>query len=234
MKRVLFLVWILVGSLLADEVYATFDVLPLKSANLAFSTTGEVDKVLVDVGSRVRKGEVVASLKNDDLKALLDMAKSGFEFAKKEYDRQLKVKKLIDKSRLDKYKFNLDSAKAKYLYQKALYEKTFLKAPFDGVITAKFIESGDVVSGAMIKTALKMQNDDKQKLVLNYDQKYISKVKVGDIFRYKIDGQNSFKEAKITKIYPTVDPKSRMAKAEVIVKDEVTGLFGDGVIKCTK
>lgn len=234
MKRVLFLIFVLVKVVFADEVYATFDVMALKNSNLAFSTTGEVDKVLVDVGSKVKKGNILAYLKNDDLKALLDSSKAGFEFAKKEYDRQLKVKKLIDKSRLDKYKFNLDSAEAKYLYQKALYEKTFLKAPFDGVITAKLIESGDVVSGAMIKTALKIQNYDKQKLVLNFDQKYIDKVKVGDVFRYKIDGQNSFKEAKITKIYPTVDVKSRMAKAEVLVEGEVTGLFGEGYIKCTK
>lgn len=234
LSKWLMAIMLLSAALFAEEIYATFTVQPLKRAELAFSAGGIVDKVNVDVGSEVKAGEVLASLKNDDLKALLDVAQTNYKYAKRAYERQLKVKHLIDQAQLDNFAFKYEQSKAQLAYQKALLEKTLLKAPFDGVIYEKLIEEGDVVSGAMIRTALKLQSTRKRKLILTFDQKYHDLVKAGQTFRYKVDGSDTPREGHISKVYPAARSKDRKLEAEVLAEDLLPGLFGDGYILTQK
>lgn len=230
MKKIILILILLTVNVLAEEIYATFSVEAEKSANLAFSSSGIVNHVRVDVASFVKKGDVLAELNNDDLKASLKIALTALNYAQKEYERQLKVKTLVDESKFDTYIFNYENAKAQVAYQQALLDKTILKAPFDGVIFEKIVEEGDVVSGAMIRTVFKMQSLEKRKLVLEFDQKYHKNVKVGDKFQYKVDGDTTLYEGQISKIYPYASTATRKIKAETEVKDFMVGLFGDGYI----
>ena len=102
------------------------------------------------------------------------------------------------------------------------------------MIISKEIESGDVVSGQVIKTAFTIQSSVARKLILEFDQKYHSQVKVGDIFKYKLDGDDTIHSQKISKVYPYSNTSTRKIKAEVITKDLMVGLFGDGYIQVKK
>lgn len=244
MKRVIIGLMSLVLMLNAEEIYANFHCEALKSANLAFDASGVVKKVFVDVSSVVKKGDKLAELYNDDKKASLDIAKASLQsaevalkFAKKDYDRQVIIKELIDEAQFDKYAQNYESAKAaltqaeaNLAYQKSLYEKTVLYAPFDGVIFEKAVEVGDVVSGMMLRTIFKIQSKNERKLVLEFDQKYWKQVKIGQTFNYKIDGDEKKQKGVISKVYPHANLESRKLNAEVQVRDFAVGLFGDGYI----
>jgi len=230
MKKVLITLVMFVSMLNAAEVYATFIVHPLKDAQLSFIASGLIDKIDVTVGSVVKKGEVLAQLQNQDLAAMLNVAKTTYKYAKKDYERQLKIKNLIDAAKFDAVANRYESAKNQLAYQEALYNKTFLKAPFDGVIYAKKIELGDAVSGMMLKTAFKIQSKSQRKLVLEFDQKYRNIVKVGDTFVYKLDGDSQTYRGKISKIYPRANLADRKIEAEVLAKNFLPGLFGDGHI----
>ena len=219
------------SGLQAQELYATFTVEAKQSANLAFTSSGTVNKVLVDVSSVVKKGDSLAELQNHDLKAALHISQTALNFAKKEYQRQLKVKKLVDASQFDSYIFKFENAKAQLIYQQALLNKTLLKAPFDGMITQKSIEVGDVVSGAMIRTVFKIQSIHERKIVLSFDQKYWKLVKKGQTFHYQLDGDSEKYSGKISKVYPFADSGNRKIKAEVLAEDFIVGLFGEGYIE---
>lgn len=221
----------LVMALNAQEIYATFTVAPVKDAKLAFDASGITTSVKYDVASTVKKGAVLASLGNEDFKASLDMAKTALKFAKKDYDRQLKVKNLIDAGKFDAYAFKYEDAKNQVAYAQAKYNKTYLRAPFDGVIYEKDIEVGDTVNGMMLKTVFKIQSKHKRKLILGFDQKYHQFVEVGQIFKYGVDGDSKIYEGVISKIYPFANSANRKIKAEVLVNDFVVGLFGEGYIQ---
>jgi len=217
-------------SLNAAEVYATFTVEAEKSANLAFDASGITKEVNYEISDSVKKGAVLASLHNEDTKASLDMAKTALAFAKRDYDRQLQVKDLIDAGKFDAYAFKYEDAKNQLAFAQSKYNKTFLKAPFDGVIYDKDIEVGDTVSGMMLKTVFKIQSKSKRKLILAFDQKYHNLVKTGQKFRFSVDGDNKEYTSVITKIYPFANSDNRKMKAEVLVKGFVVGLFGQGYI----
>ncbi len=230
MKKLTILVLLLVTQLVAKEIYATFDVVASKDASLAFTAGGIVEQVRVDVGTHVKKGELLASLQNKDIKASLEMARIALKYAKRAYERELKVKHLIDEGKFDMVAKAYEDAKAAYAYKKALYDKTFLRAPFDGVIYEKHIEVGDAVSGMMLKTVFKIQSAHKRKLVLQFDQKYIGDVRKGDLFRYRLDAQKEIRRVRISKVYPYANYANRKVKAEALVSDITPGLFGDGLI----
>ena len=229
MKKIILIAILTVVSY-AQGIYATFNVVPKKEATLAFSTNGMVANIRVDIGSEVAKKQILASLENSDLQAYVAKARAGLEFAKKSYNRALKARDVQNRAIFDKFDFEYKSAKANLALALANYNKSILKAPFSGIITAKAVEVGDVVSAMAPRMLFKIESKAK-KLVLEFDQKYLSSVKVGDIFKYKLDGKEQVYSGKIVKIYPTVDMQKRTAKAEVEADNLASGLFGDGTIE---
>ncbi|TNF44639.1 MAG: efflux RND transporter periplasmic adaptor subunit [Epsilonproteobacteria bacterium] len=229
MKKILLLLFITL-QLNAEEIYATFDVEAQQSASLAFSSSGIIGNMSVDIGSVVKKDALLAELINDDIEAMVEVSTVALKYAKSDYERQEKVKQHINESLFDSYAFRYDNAKVQLQYQKTLLDKTCLHAPFDGVITAKKVEVGDVVSGQMITEVFDIQSLKERKLVLRFDQKYHKKVKIGDSFKYKVDGDDTTYTGAIYKIYPTIDSNSRKMLAEVKAESFPVGLFGDGYI----
>ena len=230
MRKLIFGLIVLALSLNAKEIYATFSVQAHQNANLAFSSSGIVNKILVDVGSTVEKNDILAQLQNNDLMALYATSKTSLKYAKRNYDRQVKVKKIIDASKFDSYEQAYQSAKIQTVYQKAMLNKSILRAPFHGIITSKYLDKGAVVSGQSPTTIFNIQSIDNLKLLVKFDSKYWQDVKKGDNFKYKLDGDTNEYNASISKVYPTIDTKTRMISAEVIVKNLPIGLFGTGYI----
>jgi RND family efflux transporter MFP subunit len=216
----------------AKEIYATFTVYPKQGANLAFNSTGIIKELHVDIMSVVKKGEILATLVSDDLVATNNASKVTLKYANLDYERHknLYKKKLIDKSLLDKYAMAYEAIKAHIEIEKTRFSKTILRAPFDGVITKRMIELGDVVSGQMIKTAFNIQSEHARILVVQMDQKYNSDVHIGDPFFYKVDGDEKQYQGEIYRIYPEANSNNRKISLQVIAKDLKVGLFGEGQI----
>jgi RND family efflux transporter MFP subunit len=230
MKKILGVLFALVMGVNAQNIYATFSVEAENKANLAFSSGGIIKAINVDVGSIVKKGDVLATLENSDLRAALQSAKVALKFAKRDYERQLKVKSLVDQAKLDAYAFKYESAKAKLAYQQALLDKTILKAPFDGVVAAKLKEIGDAVPGMQPVTIFTLQSQNRRKLKLKIDQKYWKSLEPGLPFKYHVDGDKSEYKGVLSKVYPSANSSSRKLFAEVEAKGFPVGLFGDGYI----
>jgi RND family efflux transporter MFP subunit len=244
MKKMIIGLISLLCSLHAAEIYTNFTVAADQSAELAFDAGGTVNKVHVDVASIVKKGDPLASLHSDDIKASLEVAKAALtqaevslKFAKKNYERQLKIKKIIDAATFDTYALayeqaaaTVSQAKANVAYSQSLLEKSILYAPFDGIIFEKSVEVGDVVSGMMLRSVFKIQSLSKRKLILEFDQKYWNSVAIGQTFKYSVEGDSTLHEGVISKVYPVAKSKNRKMQAEVEVEKLLVGLFGDGYI----
>ena len=244
MIKITVIIALLSLSVWGQEVYATFNVKAEKASNLVLSATGLVKKINVDVGDKVKKGQVLLELDSDDLKTSVKLAQKQIElaqinlkFSKKAFERYDKVKSVVDAGEYDKYasayersKIELSNAKANLSYKRSLLAKTRLKAPFSGVIASKNIEVGDGVSGAKMNTLFRLITPNKQKLVLKIDEKYWKKLKVGQTFVYSVDGKEHL-TSKVSKIYPSIDSKRRAITVEMPTKGLKVGLFGHGKLK---
>ena len=245
MIKTVIIVALLSSAVMAQDIYATFNVNAFREANLVLSSNGIVKKINVSVGDTVKKGQVLLELDSNDLRTSVTLAKKKIElaevnlrFAKKAYDRYAKVKEVVDEGEFDKYassyeraKIELSNAKANLSYKRALLEKTRLKAPFAGVIASKEVELGDGVSSAMMETLFTLITPNRQVLAIMIDEKYWKKVKVGQPFTYSVGGSTIKYEGKVSKIYPAVNAKKRALVLEVPAKGLKVGLFGHGTLK---
>ncbi|PHS18933.1 MAG: HlyD family secretion protein [Kangiella sp.] len=235
MKNLVFCALLLVSFspfIQSKEIYATFTVHARKTANLAFNYNGIIEKFNVDIMSKVKKGDILATLHSEDLVATNNASEVSLKYAELDFKRHEKLlaNKLIDKAQLDKFALAYDSIKAKIEIEKTTFEKTILRAPFDGVITRRLIENGDLVSAQRASTAFIIQSESNRILVAEFDQKYHADVKVGDLFNYNVDGQEQQYQGRIFRIYPTANTDTRKVSVQVIAKDLKVGLFGDGII----
>jgi len=245
MIKILLTTLILNAILLAQDIYATFNVEALKESELTLSSSGIVKAIYVDVGDKVKKDELLLELDNEDLKTsvLLEkekikLAQINLEYAKKAYDRFLKIKDVVNEEQFDKYssdyersKIELAKAKANLNYKQAQLEKTYLRAPFDGVISTKQIELGSGVSSAKMETLFTLITPNKKLLKINIDEKYINDVKLSQTFIYSTSNSDLKKTTKISKIYPAIDPKKRSITLEAPIDDLKVGMFGYGYLK---
>lgn len=229
MKKILYIGMLLCGHLWAEDVYAIFNAEAIKDANLKLSTSGIVTDILVDVDSEVKEGDLLLTLYSQDIESQMRSTEQQYLFAKKQYERYQRSGGAVDKNTLDKYRSEYKKLEADYAYQKSMLSKTRLKAPFDGIIASKDIELGDGVTAN--STNLFRMISKEVKLVLEFDFKYVSKVKVGDTFDFEIDGRKEKLSTKISKIYPTASTTTRKVKAEAMVSNVIPGTFGDGYIR---
>ena len=128
-----------------------------KRVDLSFRVSGPVRSIHVDKGASVRKGQLLATLDPRDYQTQLkqaqaqqNQAQAQYENAKADFKRyeNLYKQKVIPKSTYDTYKTqmnvamsSLNAAKASTTAVRDSLRDTELRAPFDGVIVDRMVES---------------------------------------------------------------------------------------------
>ncbi|RLD60372.1 MAG: efflux RND transporter periplasmic adaptor subunit [Bacteroidetes bacterium] len=149
-----------------------------KSADIAPDLSERIIKYKVQKGDFVEKGNVLAIM--DSTQFL--QAKAQFESAKKSYIRMLALKEngSIDEQTFDQVEAGYKSAKAGYEFMLANKE---IKAPFDGFITAKLKNEGEVFSqmamGPTGPAILRLVNTESLKLKIQISDKDLPQIQKG-------------------------------------------------------
>ena len=217
-------------ALYAEDIYATFDVESQKESQLGLSVSGIVTKLNVNIGDKLKKGDLILSLNNTQERNEYEIARKNAEHSAKTYARYAKISDVIDKEKMENYLYDKEITQLNAKNKEIILEKTELRAPYDLVVTKKNIDLGAIVLASQTKLIDVIALDD-IKLVLKLDEKYWQKVKIGQTFIYKVDGSDKNYEGVITKIYPTVLKETRQMQAEVKAVNLMPGLFGNGTIK---
>lgn len=136
-----------------------------KSADISTRMMGYVDKIYVKVGDKVRKGQLLLSVNNADVSAKLAQVNAGiaeaeaaFANAEKDYNRftALFNENSASQKELDDITANYNMAKARLESARQMKNEVNaqmgyanIRAPFNGVVTNKFISAGDMANPGM-------------------------------------------------------------------------------------
>ncbi len=137
----------------------------IKSANLSTRIMGHVEKIHVQVGDKVRSGQLLLSINNVDLSAKLAQANAGiteataaFKNAEKDFGRYTNLfnENSASQKELDDVTANYNMANARLEAAKqmknevnAQFSYANIRAPFNGVITNRFVNVGDMANPGM-------------------------------------------------------------------------------------
>lgn len=131
----------------APPVRATGLVAGKSEVRLSFKVAGVVDRVLVDEGARARKGEILATLRQDDAASQALQASRSAEKAERDLDRaqRLHAEGVGSLERLQDAKTALDVARAALTMARFNQEHASILAPDDGVVLARLAEPSEMV-----------------------------------------------------------------------------------------
>jgi len=110
---------------------------------LSFKVSGPIVKLPVDEGQFVKKGDLIAQIDKRDFINAVNEARARFREAEQQFMRykELYAKKQVSKADYDRYRAARDVAAAKLADARNALGDTTLRAPFDGVISKRYVEN---------------------------------------------------------------------------------------------
>jgi len=206
-----------VGTPLSENstfISASGKVEAVQNANLSTRMMGFVNNIYVNVGDKVSKGQLLLSINSTDISAqkaqvtaAITEATAAFKNAEKDYNRFKSL--LKDKSASQK---EMDDITANYEMAKARLEAANqsknqvnaqlsyanITAPFNGVITGKFINKGDLANPGM--PLLSIENPNNFQVIAMVPESDITRIKTGSKATVLIKSTNKTIEGFVTEV----------------------------------
>ncbi len=223
---------------IAEILSLTGTLIAFQEVRVTSKIPGKVQRVLVDVGSRVKPGDTLIQLEQRELVLAVDQAEAGLanakanlEICKTTFNRldNLLKDKAISKMKYDNAKARLDIARAQVWQDRAAVasakeqlENATITCPIDGIVAKKNVEVGEVVSPPIMpgKALLDVVDMRHLKTTVNVSENRVKEVYIGQETIITADGfRGEFFPGKVSKISPVVDPRSRTFEVEVLISN---------------
>ena len=182
--------------------------------NIAPQSGGRIQKINVEVGDFVSKGQVLAEMD----RVQLDQAKLRLSNAETELGR---LKQLYEQGGLAQSDY--EAAELNFQVSKSTYdnllENTILRSPISGVVSARNYDRGDMYG--MAAPIFTVQQITPVKILVGISEGDYTKVKKGDNVTLTVDAlPGKTFSGSIKRIYPTIDPMTHTVNIEVNVPNQ--------------
>ncbi len=212
------------------RVEVTGQVAPIFQATLSSRIQGTIDTLLVREGSKVSKGQLLIQLDSRDLQADLARANAEVDNAKAHLDRmnQLYAQDAVSKQEMENATRGNSVADANRRTVEAQLSYTMVRAPFNGIITEKKVEAGELASPG--QPLLKMEDPLHLRLEATVAEGDLKSVSRGNNIPVVIDALGGQALAGlVSQILPAGDPHTHTFMVKVDLPRTVglkTGMFG--------
>ena len=160
---------------------------PNKETKISAELQGKINTILVDAGSVVSKGQTLIQLDNSLLKLQLQTIEVQIEGLEADVARYTILAKAaaIQGVQLEKAELGLKSAKVQKATLLEQINKTTIKAPFNGVVTAKLSEVGAFAAPGV--PLLQITDITTLKFTVNVPEKDLSQFKLNQSYSLSAD-----------------------------------------------
>jgi membrane fusion protein, multidrug efflux system len=134
------------------------DLVGFYEAALHAKVSGYLKSIAVDKGDTVTQGQVLAEIEVPELQQNLKRARANLEIRRLTQERLERVwssdKRLVAREDVDIAESKFQQAQAEVEELEALVNYTHIVAPFDGVVTGRFVDPGALIqaSGSQLKS----------------------------------------------------------------------------------
>lgn len=195
------------------ELMATVEA--AQSASIAAKISGNISSLPVNLGSKVSSGDILVVISADEIKAKLSQAQAQLEQAQRNLNRErnLLKKNAATSESVKTLEESRRIAQAANKEAQTMLDYATIKAPFDGVITSKIANVGDLATPG--KTLLKLENESSLQVITDVPEALVLDLSIGDDLPVKIEAASLEVSGTITEIAPTADPTSRTAPVKL-------------------
>jgi len=214
-------------------------------ANLAFRTDGRVTERLVEAGSRVKKGQILARLDPAEKKADADAAiskltaaRATLAFEQITFNRMQKLlmTHAISKAEWDQTQQNLrraraavDSAQSSLNIANYSLGHTDLKSDADGIIVSSRIEAGQVVTAS--ETAFSLAQGGSREAVFHVPENLLLNLQTDESINIQtLLNSHGFTHAVVREITPLVDETRGTVQVKATLPEKIEWPLGTPVV----
>jgi membrane fusion protein (multidrug efflux system) len=194
----------------------------VRQVDILTKVSGQVVKLPVEEGMKVKKGELLAKLDEAELKIEFMKTKVSLETDKTMFERAQSMleKNLIAEENYETTRLQYESSKAAHEAARIQLEYTNVKAPFDGVVTARNIELGQRVNANQSMFMIADFNPLRAKIYV--PEKDIGRIFEGQQAKIAIEAEPETNFSGVVKmISPVVDPSSGTSKVTIDIEDSM-------------
>ncbi|MCK5688106.1 efflux RND transporter periplasmic adaptor subunit [Myxococcota bacterium] len=196
-----------------------------QSTRLSTSAGGKIDWMGVDVGDRVKKGQLLAKIAADLAKARLAQAQAQLTSAKSQYERlkKLHARDLASLANLQKAEVAMRGAEAAAAMSQIHARDALMVAPHRGYVASRFASAGEQAApGAPV---LEIAELDPIKVTIQVPEKDLPFIQPGLAIQAHADAfPNEVFEGEVSRIGVLGHKFSRTMEVEVVIPNPDTKL----------
>jgi RND family efflux transporter MFP subunit len=232
------------------------ELLPLERAEIFAKISGYVNRIRVDIGDSVHKGEVLAILDAPEMIANYSQVNSDVQTARSKYLGSLDAfNRIVIAARVDgtvaagelerirnqmmSDSASLEALKSKLAAYAQLKDYLVIRAPFTGVVTQRNFDPGTLVGAANSKPILIVENNDILRLRVPVPEAYTSANPGGSSVNFTVDAYpGQVFDAKLSRKSGSLNLTNRTETWEFIYpnKDKKlkSGMFANAIINFSR
>ncbi len=182
---------------------------------------GRAERILVEEGDTVRRGEVIAELETREAQASLRQAEVQMRQNEVEYDRAKRGYEagVIPRMEYENAQFAYEQSKANFEAQQIQFENLTVRAPLTGAVTEMHARSGMLISSG--NPVCTIVDPSTYRLVVHAPERDLPRLELGQRASVAIDALDGETfDARVSRINPSVDPTSGTVRVVLEFADE--------------
>ena len=228
----------------------TGNIRPSLEVNVTPKVNGRIiEKIYVEKGGFVQKGDLIATLEDDTIKAQIRESKAALGSARAKLNEVEANLKIIEKDRIRLERLikenavsqqamdqiearygatlagkklaiaQIERAKASLNLLKIIYKDHQVRAPINGSISARYVDQGSISDTK--KSIVRISNEEFVKIVTTVTEQEYPHIKKGMDAEIRVDAfPNKTFKGLISVINPTLDPTTRTGEIEIHVPNK--------------
>jgi len=210
------------------DVTLPADVRAFLQATVYAKVAGYVDSVRVDKGDRVHRGQLLGVIASPEVDQQVAAALSDAAIRRRTYERyrQLVGKEYVSRQDYETMEAQYQVSLANLRQVRALQTYKQLRAPFDGVVTARYVDPGALIPAATGGTGgatplVDVADLRRLRITLFVQQDVAPFVNEGDPATIVEDQRPDRKiSARVSRFARSIDPRSRAMLCEIWIDNE--------------
>lgn len=186
---------------------------------------GVVTRVYVQEGDAVKTGQLLAETDNKAIRESIAQLETNLDFAKIAFDKQKRLwdQKIGTEIQFLQSKNQYESLQKSINSVNAQLEMTRIKSPINGVVDEVNVKIGEFATPTIIGS-FRVVNTNKIKVTTKIADSYISKIKMGDPVKVRLNDLNQTLEGKVSFIGKSVNSLSRTFQVDIRLNNGGTDL----------
>lgn len=184
-------------------------------ATIEAEVSGRISELPVVMGQKVTQGQLMARLDAAEIKARLEQARAGLLKAERDWNR---ISSLFDQQAVTRSEY--DTADSRYLAAKAgvaeaqaMTAYVEVLAPFDGVVTRKWADVGDLAVPG--KPLIEVEDPSALQLEADLPEAIAPRIQLQARMAIRLDPPAGELSGIVSEIAPTADPVSRTFRVKL-------------------